>query len=120
MRFFYCKSCAAKDDELQRAHERELELLGMIRELQYAIHPARIARPNASIVPSHVGATTGNTTESDEGNSSEPHAADVPRGTQSRVIPPFVSGLQYGGHVRRGLVDDMRIRTAIERGNLSE
>jgi hypothetical protein len=36
------------------------------------------------------------------------------------VIPPFVSGLQYGGHVRRGLVDDMRIRTAIERGNLSE
>ena len=115
MRFFSCKSCAAKDDELQRAHERELELLGMIRELQYAIHPARIARPNASIVPSHVGATTGNTTESDEGG-----APSVPRGTQSRVIPPFVSGLQYGGHVRRGLVDDMRIRTAIERGNLSE
>ena len=114
MRFFYCKSCAAKDDELQRAHERELELLGMIRELQYAIHPARIQKPAS------IHSTQSNTAQEVEGNSSEPHAADVPRGTQSRVIPPFVSGLQYGGHVRRGLVDDMRIRTAIERGNLSE
>jgi hypothetical protein len=110
-----CKACAAKDSELGRAHERELELIAMVKELQYAIHPARMTRPDASMRPSQVDAATGITPELTVSG-----APSFPRGTQSRVIPPFVSGLQYGGHVRRGLVDDMRIRTAIERGDLSE
>ena len=111
MRPFSCKSCAAKNEELQRAHERELELMGMIRELQYAIHPARMSKPNASMEAPQVTDSTGVTPEETVGG-----APSVPRGT-IRNFPPYISGLQYGGHVPPGMVDKLRLQIALRKGS---
>jgi len=113
MKFFSCKACAAKDAELERAHERELELMAMVKELQYAIHPARIKNPSSiELQQSQRVTKESKSTESDIEQS-------VPRGTSLPTAPIFLSGLQYGGHIPRDVVDQMRLRAAVKRGSLN-
>ena len=110
MRPFSCKSCAAKNEELQRAHERELELMGMIRELQYAIHPARIKNPsNKEVGPDQQVAKESQPEE-------DGIEISVPRGT-IRNFPPYISGLQSGGHIPPGMVDKLRLQSALRKGS---
>jgi hypothetical protein len=113
-----CKACAAKDAELERAHERELELLRMVQELQYAIHPARMTKP-ADIVRDKASVTIPQVIQLEE-------IADAQEGTSLRTVsretnrefPRFVSSLQYGGHIPPRMLDDLRMREGIRKGTL--
>jgi hypothetical protein len=88
---FECRGCKAKDLELARATEREAALVQFIRELQYALHPARLQNPNASMVTAqHI---ENKSVASDLGEGCAPR---VPRDIPP---PPFVRTLQRGGHV---------------------
>jgi hypothetical protein len=113
MKFFACKACAAKDAELERSHERELELMAMVKELQYAIHPARINNP--SINKPQQSQQVTEIPQETEGD----HQSNVPRGTSLPTAPIFLSGLQYGGHIQRDVIDQMRLRAAVRRGSLN-
>lgn len=114
-----CKACAAKDAELERAHERELELIAMVKELQYAIHPARMTKPSLPSVvssapdPKEIGGYGNGVVDAQE----QATTGKVSRETH-REFPRFVSGLQYGGHMPPRMLDDLRMREGIRKGTL--
>jgi hypothetical protein len=88
---FECRGCKAKEAELARATEREAALVQLIRELQYALHPARLQNPNASMAPTQPIENKRVASDLEGGG-----APRVPRDTPP---PPFVRTLQRGGHV---------------------
>jgi hypothetical protein len=94
--FGKCLACAAKDAVLSRATERELGLVQLIKELQYAIHPARLQNPN-------VGSGTSQHRDS-MGLPITPEVAGVPRlphgVPRETPPPPYVRTLIRGGHVQ--------------------